>query len=175
MSCVLCGSLMTSEEVASGHSLCHRCWSEEGDRLYPPIKIPASIKRIFLLGVISGLLALPLVCREADEHRWTSTDTLLSGAYVGVQFVDWMQTREICRHPGLRESNPVLGDHPSAGAVNRHFLKTTITDLALAYVLKKVAPPWVSRTFQSMNIGIEINCINTNRKNGIQVNLGFTF
>jgi hypothetical protein len=86
-----------------------------------------------------------------------------------------MQTREICRHPELDESNPALGPHPTAGQINRHFITSTLMDLALAYVLKKVAPPWVSRTFQSVNIGIELDCINANRKNGIRVNLGFAF
>jgi hypothetical protein len=133
------------------------------------------LKRILLLGVISGLLALPLMCKAEDERQWTRADTMLSGIYVGAQFVDWLQTREICRHPELHESNPALGAYPTAGAINRHFVKTTVIDLLLAYVFKKVAPPWVSRTFQSVNIGIEIDCININRKNGIRVNLGFAF
>lgn len=124
---------------------------------------------------IALIFSAPLRSAEPSSRDWTRTDTLLASVYVAAQFADWNQTRQICRYPALHESNPMLGDHPSAGAINRHFLKTTILDLAIAYLLKKTCPPWVSRAWLAANIAIEIDCIRANYRNGIKIQFGMKF
>jgi hypothetical protein len=125
--------------------------------------------------ILALALSAPLCAAEPDSHDWTRTDTLLASAYVAAQIADWNQTRQICRYPDLHESNPAIGDHPSAGAINRHFLKTTISDLTIAYLLKKTCPAWVSRAYLAASIGIEIDCIRTNYRNGIKVQFSIKF
>jgi len=124
---------------------------------------------------IALIFSAPLRSAEPSSRDWTRTDTILASVYVAAQVADWSQTRQICRYPNLHESNPFLGDHPSAGAINRHFLKTTILGLSIAYLLKKTCPAWVSRAWLAANIGIEIDCIATNYRNGIKIQFGVTF
>ena len=51
---------------------------------------------------------------------------------------DWNQTRQIAANPGhYHELNPILGQHPSAAAVNRHFAINEIVVLGAAYKLPK--------------------------------------
>ena len=35
--------------------------------------------------------------------------------------IDWAQTRQIIREPGMWERNPILGPHPSRARVNTYF------------------------------------------------------
>jgi hypothetical protein len=123
----------------------------------------------FLLAL---LLSFPLA---AQDHEWTRTDTVLAGVYVSAQLADWNMTRQICRYPELRESNRALGDHPGAGAINRHFLKTTVLDLAIAYLLKKTCPFWVSRAYLSACIGVEIGSLSDCYHHGLRVQFGVKF
>lgn len=128
-----------------------------------------------LLPLLALTISAPLRAVEPNPRDWTRTDTILASAYVAAQLADWGQTRQICRYPGLEESNPALGPHPTAGQINRHFAKTTVCGLAVAYILRKTCPAWVSRAFLSCSIAIEVDCIATNCRNGIHVQYGVKF
>lgn len=89
--------------------------------------------RAVLVGLALGAILGPREARTADwgTERWTASDTVRQGALVGLQVVDWRQTRWFVKHPAYydctaarceagsyRERNPVLGAHPSVGKVN---------------------------------------------------------
>ena len=124
---------------------------------------------------IALVFPLPLRASESDSHDWTRTDTLLASVYVASELADWSQTSQIRNYPGLHEDNSALGMHPDQGQINRHFIRCTISDLAIAYILRKVAPAWVSRSFMLACTIQEIECIRTNYRNGIKVKVGIKF
>jgi hypothetical protein len=118
-------------------------------------------------------LAFPLLAQ--DPHSWGTTDTLFASAYVAASWADWNQTSQIHRYPTLRESNPALGHNPTQAQINRHFVKCTLSDLAVAYLLRKICPAWVSRGYLSCCLAIEAECVRTNLYNGIQIRIGGKF
>lgn len=124
---------------------------------------------------IALIFSAPLPSAEPGSRDWTRTDTLLAAVYVASELADWSQTSQIKDHPGLHEDNPALGMHPDQGQINRHFIRCTISDLAIAYILRKVAPAWVSRSFLLACTIQEIECIRTNYRNGIKVKVGIKF
>lgn len=82
------------------------------------------------------LLALALLAMPAHAHDWTAPEKGWAAAWLATRAADWAQTRHIARHPDrFRERNPMLGAHPSLGAVNRHFLFTTAAGLLAAHYL----------------------------------------
>src|SRR4029077_11636594 len=53
---------------------------------------------------------------------WSPTHTALAGAFVMTLLMDAGQTRDLARRgwPGFREANPLLGERPGGGRVNRY-------------------------------------------------------
>jgi len=129
----------------------------------------------YTITAIALILSAPLRSTDAKSRDWTRTDTLLASVYIASELADWSQTSQIRDYPGLRESNPALGPHPTQGQINRHFLKATISDLAIAYVLRKIAPAWVSRSFMVACTIQEIESVRSNHRLGIRVKIGVTF
>ena len=62
---------------------------------------------------------------QAETRPWTD-DELYWGTALGVAILsDWSSTRYAARHgwpDNTRESNPLLGSHPSVSRVDKHFL-----------------------------------------------------
>ncbi|HEY5899720.1 MAG TPA: hypothetical protein VIV54_19295 [Burkholderiales bacterium] len=99
-------------------------------------------------------------------ENWTTTDTVLLGGALATLAADWSQTRVIVGFPGLYyETNPVMGSHPSSGAVNRYFLAAVAGTAGLAYVL----PVTYRRAFLGGIIVLESAVIVHNNKLGLQV------
>ena len=48
---------------------------------------------------------------------WSNTDSVREITYIGFHVTDWLQTRQGISD-GMRELNPVLGEHPSMGKIN---------------------------------------------------------
>ena len=70
----------------------------------------------FVLAVLTALLFCSPVKAEAPSTEQKVAAAVLLTA-------DWLQTRYIARHPDrYYEFNPLLGKHPSIGAVNNHYL-----------------------------------------------------
>jgi hypothetical protein len=98
----------------------------------------------------------------ADE--WTSADSYREAAYLVVDAVDWVQTRNIARNPIYHhENNPILGRHPSVKQVDKYFAFEAIANFGIAYVLPK---DWRAG-LQYVSIGVEIDCVSHNHKLGI--------
>lgn len=85
--------------------------------------------------------------------------------YLTLHTMDWMQTREIAKHPEKwKEANPLLPDHPNIGEVNRHFLFLGLAHAAIANYLPKEK----RELFQNITIGIESGIVARNYYIGIR-------
>jgi hypothetical protein len=104
-----------------------------------------------------------------------ANDTLEATAE-GLIFTDWMQTRYIVQHPAvgqgvrchyLMESNPVLGQHPTAQKVNIYFPSL----MAAHYEADKLMDERYKTWFEGGTIAAELVMVLHNRAIGI----GFGF
>lgn len=111
----------------------------------------------------------------SQDRDWNKVDTAIAAVYVASELADWSQTSQIHKYPNLWESNPALGEHPTQAQINNHFFRCIVTDVAIAYLLRRVAPKWVSRSFLIALTIRETSCIQNNYRNGIKIKLGFTF
>ncbi len=102
-----------------------------------------------------------------DRHTWTTGDSLLQSALIGLIVVDWHQTREFTskrqKYPTKYESNPLLKAHPSAREVNSVIVGCILVHTGIAYLLPK---PY--RTiWQSLWLGVEVDAVYANYRAGI--------
>jgi len=89
---------------------------------------------------IAFLLLLTLInsakaelCPAPDFDNWDKT---LSATATAAFLADWRQTQVIAKHPSeWHELNPILGEHPTIGQVNRHFLWNGLLISGVAYCL----------------------------------------
>ncbi len=110
------------------------------------------------------LLFLPSVAFGED---WSTKDTIRQGVFTGITMMDWAQTRYIAKHPiEFRETNPVLGKHPSIGSVNNYFAVSIIGHAAVSYMLP--AGAW-REGWQYVWIGIEVGAVAHNYSMGIRM------
>lgn len=77
-----------------------------------------------LLAAIS-LAALTVIAQAGDP--WSEVQQASGIALGTLLLVDYLQTRQIAKQPEIyHETNPVLGRHPSLGAVNAYFAGAAI-------------------------------------------------
>ncbi len=104
----------------------------------------------------------------AQAGDWTTIDTQVEATYLVFHALDWGQTRVIASNPEeFRETNRVLGKHPSVRAVDTYFLATGLLHIGIAYVLS----PKYRHVFQYVSIGIEVST--TIRNNGLGIKIAF--
>lgn len=111
-----------------------------------------------------ALLLLILVPTVVHADEWTSTDTAMQITYTVLHVIDWGQTLDVSKHPiraggvPASETNPVLGKHPSVGAVNTYMASTLAGHAVASYLL-----PGKWRTaWQVAGIGIEAYVVGRN-------------
>ena len=78
--------------------------------------------------------------------------------------VDRRQTAQLHSRPALRETNPLIGEHPDAGRVNRYFVASTLAMVGLAE-----ATPEYRTAILGLSAAVHIACIGRNRKLGLSV------
>lgn len=67
---------------------------------------------------------------------------------------DWGQTRYIAKHPDqYHEMNPILGDHPSTGDVNRYFIGSLALNNAVYFVLPDDWKPYYAGGVAAVQFG----------------------
>jgi len=99
----------------------------------------------------------------ADE--WTAQDSNREYAYLALHTADWLQTRQISKHPERwEESNLILGKHPSTGKVDAYF---AIAGLAHYEVAKLLPTEW-RKAFQYLSIGVEAGYVAHNLSFGVR-------
>lgn len=114
--------------------------------------------------LVGLLLGLAIVNSKAADP-WDKTDKALATALVLVTVVDYAQTRTIAKNPHLWfERNPLLGEHPTLGEVNRHF----IGGLILGGVIAHYLPASARKTFLGTITFIELGVVIHNHGIGIK-------
>ena len=87
-----------------------------------------------IIVLVTHLTALP--AHAADE--WTREDTERQLLYTAIHMIDWGQTRHVARHPEkFKESNLILGDHPSVSEVDMYAAASLTASWIIAYKLNK--------------------------------------
>lgn len=94
---------------------------------------------------------------------WSHGDVTRETVYQVLAVVDWGQTLDIENHPGMSESNPILGRHPSRARINSYFLTAGILHAVAVHYLPA---PW-RPAFQAVSIGIEVDAVAHNARLGI--------
>lgn len=106
-------------------------------------------------------LATPAAAEELTEGRWTWTtrDTAAESLALGLLAVDWMQTSTTARHPvRFRETNSLLGRHPSPAQVNAYFAAAMLAHVAVSRALPRPYRRW----FQAATIVVEAGTVYEN-------------
>lgn len=120
-------------------------------------------KRCFKYFIL--IIALSYGCASA---KWTKEDTYRQAGFVAVTGVDWLQTREIAKSPGkYRETNPILGEHPSLEKVDAYFAVCVAAHTSIAVAL----PPEYRKWWQYVWIGLESYTVGHNFATGLRFGL----
>ncbi len=87
------------------------------------------------LFIILMLIALAYLADISKAHAaWTPQDTQRELTYDSLLMLDATQTKAAMSKPGFRETNPLLGSHPSSGSINKHFAEAGIIHAAVSYL-----------------------------------------
>lgn len=111
-----------------------------------------------------GLAATSATTPAVAADEWTDTQVTKAVALATLTAADWAQTRNIARHPSRwHETNPLLGEHPSTGQVDRHFAVSAIVGAMALHALPTRYRDW------ALNAGlvIEATCVGNNLRLGI--------
>lgn len=93
-----------------------------------------ALRRLSGLAALVAALSLPLPAAAETPRPWTNEELGMGLAALAVTTMDWAQTRHISAYPQVwTELNPLLGKHPDAARVNRHFGIGILAGAALAH------------------------------------------
>jgi hypothetical protein len=82
------------------------------------------------------LLILSLCACSSYSYKWTKADKVGQVMVLGAMTMDWLQTKYIATHGNeYRETNPMLGDHPSKGQVNAYFAGLAAFNVGMSALL----------------------------------------
>lgn len=108
-------------------------------------------------------------CVQLDHERPVESRRLET-AYQVLHAADALQTLDIKNHPGLRETNWFLGDHPTDGKVMVWYMGTAYGHVFITDALEREgAPVWMKRTWQVITIGDAMNAVYGNYQLGLKV------
>lgn len=111
---------------------------------------------------IATTVATPAIA--ADE--WTDAQVTKAVALATLTAADWAQTRNIASHPvRWHETNPLLGEHPSVGEVDRHFALSAMVGAAALHAL----PSRYRDMALNAGLVIEGTCVANNLRLGIGI------
>lgn len=116
------------------------------------------------------LLATVTPCHAAELSSPSGLTDLgrLEVAYQVAAAADWMQTITIARNPDTwHETNPILGQHPSAAQVNAYFVACGLLHVAIT----KALPADYAAVWQFVTISVEAGFVTHNRSLGIGFSL----
>lgn len=107
------------------------------------------------------------VCVAAHAGDWTDSERNMFVLNETLLVTDWLQTRNIVKRPDIfYESNPILGRHPSMGAVNTFFAAQLVGSYYLADYLGKDRMLW-------LQINTVVRGANMIRNNSIGLTMRF--
>ena len=112
---------------------------------------------------LAALLAVAINAQAADE--WTTADKSLAAGVITAYALDWAQTRDISNHHDLRETNPLLGEHPGYAKINNYFVATGLVTLGIAHIL----PSKYRKIFLTSVVVVEVGFIANNAHLGLKM------
>lgn len=117
---------------------------------------------IVAIMAIAGVLLL----FNPNADPMTKEQKVTQGAYLSVHAIDWGQTRYIAKNPGGHsELNPILGEHPSVGEVDRYMAATALLHTGIT----KSLPSKYRKYWQIFTIGVEAGTVTRNIQMGVKV------
>ena len=114
--------------------------------------------------LLAALLLAPTLAAAGEP--WDGTDQALGAVTLTATVIDWGQTRSIAKHPEQwRETNRVLGEHPSAGRVDAYFIGV----IAATALLADWLVPRNRKLFLGAVAAVEFAVTARNRSLGIKI------
>lgn len=108
------------------------------------------------------LLACLTLNAQADE---LSRDDILGTAAVLTTFaIDYRQTLDIKNHPGMYETNPILGKNPTDRQVKQYFVGASLVTLAAVYLM----PAEYRKYFIGGALVMQIYTVGNNKRLGLR-------
>jgi hypothetical protein len=123
---------------------------------------------------LDGLIALAAVialavclCHQAKAEPVPTTEWV----YQGTALVDTLQTLSIAGHPmQWQEVNPVLGPHPSKGAVLGYFAATGLLHFAITKeIVNGHVPGVIVQGWECATIALEVGAVAHNFHVGVRI------
>jgi len=97
------------------------------------------VKFICIWFAVLFMLCLYIQCAHSQEvdkpidYSWSGTQLNKEVIFVALMFEDYTQTKEIKEKPGIQETNPILGKHPSDSKIKNYFITTIITEVLVVH------------------------------------------
>ena len=123
------------------------------------------MKKILIIGLLVVIPTNILAFEFAKD--WDRYDTALLGGFMIAHYIDYSQTLQIKNHPGLYETNKLLGKHPSDGKITRGLL---ISSVAIGGV-SAILPPKYRKIFLGTLTVCKISVIKHNKSMGLSITL----
>jgi len=114
-----------------------------------------------------ALTALALCAGLSQADDLTPKEIHTELLFAGTLLLDYSQTRDIKNHPGMYETNPILGKHPSDDKIATYFVLAGVGH----YLVTKALPAEYRPAWQWGAIGLETLVILHNK----QIGLSFKF
>ncbi len=101
---------------------------------------------------------------QKDDRSWNTSHIALASAFSVALWIDASQTREAMRR-GYRETNPILGPHPSVGQVNTYTAVAGLAVLGTAAAVGGRVRPWLL----AVALAVETFAITSTVRQGIAI------
>jgi len=112
------------------------------------------------------LFSVFILSASCGGREWTKTDTALEAVWQVGHVADWMQTRQVAKHPAQwEELNPILGKHPSVGKVDTYMLGAALAHYGISYAL----PKEYRGIWQYISITVKYGVVGYNSAIGVSV------
>lgn len=111
-----------------------------------------------------GLLILLLFLVSFNVYAWGEADAYRESAWQVINFIDYRQTSDISE-PHY-EQNPLLGNHPSQGEIDKYFAVSAIGHFGASELL----PLRYRKNWQWLTIGVSGAIVYHNYRIGLRFN-----
>ena len=111
------------------------------------------------------ILVILLLLTGCATDPWSKQDIALEAAYMLVTAADLNQTLQIKDHPGMIETNPLMGEHPTDGRIYSHFATCAVLHVLVVDLL----PSKYRGMFQMLGIGFESSVVYHNNQLGLSI------
>ena len=101
---------------------------------------------------------------QKDDRSWNTSHIALASAFSVALWIDASQTREAMRR-GYRETNPILGPHPSVGQVNTYTAVAGLAVLGTAAAVGGRVRPWLL----AVALAVETFAITSTVRQGVAI------